>query len=331
MGRGQHCSEEKGKLIKKLLSEGKTYKFIQDLLGCSSKMIANAKKWEEKPETRGRKRKIASHEVKKLVRLARQDPFITSTKIKQELDLDVNTSTIRRRLIENKLCGRSPRKTPLLKPIHVRNRKQFAQDHREWPASKWRNILWTDESKIVLFGSAGRRQYIRRPENTAYNPKYTVKTVKHGGAKINIWACFSYYGPGPIFWIKSNMDAKVYVDILETIMLPFAEENMPLKWIFMQDNDPKHTSRLAKAWFSTNGVHVMDWPAQSPDLNPIENLWGYVKEVVFKTKPATVEELWAVVKSTWCSIPVEKCQNLVNSMQRRCAAVISNKGYTINY
>lgn len=65
---------------------------------------------------------------------------------------------------------------------------------------------------------------------------------------------------------------KMYVDIMEEIMLLYAEDSMPLKWVFQQDNDPKHTSVLSKKWFVAHDIVVMDWPDQSPDLNPIENL-----------------------------------------------------------
>lgn len=331
MGRSKHCTQEQRFLIKKLLNEGKTYKFIEETLGCSSKMILNAKKWAETPENRGRKRKISPKNVKKIMRLVKTNPFITTTKIKQELNLQVNPSTIRRRLIEAKLPSRSPRKTPLLKKRHVHDRLQFAREKVDWPSNKWRNILWTDESKIVLFGRGGCRKYVRRPVNTEYNPRYTMKTVKHGGLKINVWGCFSYNGTGPIYRIKDNMTAVSYCNILEKVMLPYAEWHMPLKWIFQQDNDPKHCSKLAKAWFNSNKIQVMDWPAQSPDLNPIENLWGDVKEEIYKAVPKHSEELWTVVKNSWYKIPKERCQKLVDSMPRRCAAVIANKGYSTKY
>uniref|UniRef100_A0A9J7ZQK9 Transposase n=1 Tax=Cyprinus carpio carpio TaxID=630221 RepID=A0A9J7ZQK9_CYPCA len=97
---------------------------------------------------------------------------------------------------------------------------------------------------VSFFGSKGHRQFVRRPPNSEFKPQYTVKTVKHGGASIMIWACFSYYGVGPIYRIPGIMDQFAYVKILEEVMLLYAEEDMPLKWLFQQDNDPKHTSKL---------------------------------------------------------------------------------------
>uniref|UniRef100_A0A3Q3JGX1 Tc1-like transposase DDE domain-containing protein n=1 Tax=Monopterus albus TaxID=43700 RepID=A0A3Q3JGX1_MONAL len=81
----------------------------------------------------------------------------------------------------------------------------------------------------------------------------------------------------------------------------------------------------------TNKINVMEWPAQSPDLNPIENLWGDIKNVVSEAKPRNAEELWNVVQLSWAGIPVHRCQKLVDSMQHRCEAVLRNSGYTTKY
>uniref|UniRef100_A0A3Q3QXZ9 Transposase Tc1-like domain-containing protein n=1 Tax=Monopterus albus TaxID=43700 RepID=A0A3Q3QXZ9_MONAL len=135
-------------LIKKLIGEGKTYKEVQKIIGCSAKMISNALKWRAKPERRGRKRKTTIKMDRRITRMAKAQPMISSRMIKDSLELPVSTVTVRRRLCEANLFSRIPRKVPLLKKRHVQKRLQFAKEHVNWPKEKWRNILWTDESKI---------------------------------------------------------------------------------------------------------------------------------------------------------------------------------------
>ena len=83
--------------------------------------------------------------------------------------------------------------------------------HVDRLALKWHKILWSDESKTVLFGSS---VYWIGPPNSSYKPQHFLKTVKHGRAKINIWNCFSYYGVGPIYKINRIMDQNIYLEIL---------------------------------------------------------------------------------------------------------------------
>jgi transposase len=103
------------------------------------------------------------------------------------------------------------------------------------------------------------------------------------------------------------------------------------KFIFQQDNDPKHTSKSCKRYLINKKVNVLDWPAQSPDLNPIENLWSIIDHSLKDRKPNTVEELMQILQEGWDNIAEVTLHNLVESMQRRCNEVIRNNGYPIRY
>lgn len=335
MGRGKHCSEEERRLILQLRDQGNTYKFIADALHRSPCVIARILKERNLPpkqvETRGRPKKIIVLLDKRIVREALKDPFTTSTWIKMNLSLDISSRTIRRRLQERNLHGRIARKVPLLSAKNIKQRIEFAASNQASTNTRnWRNVLYSDETKINLFGSDGR-MYVRRSKNEELNPRNTTKTVKHGGGNIKIWGCFSYAGVGPIFWIKPNMNKELYLEILESVMLPYAEDNMPLIWTFQQDNDPKHTAKVVTRWFEQRNVSVLPWPSQSPDLNPIENLWKDLKNRVSGKKTTNKQALWKEIQEAWYATPVETCRKLIDSMPRRCEAVLKNKGHATKY
>lgn len=127
------------------------------------------------------------------------------------------------------------------------------------------------------------------------------------------------------------MNAVKYRAILEEHMLPHSEEKMPAGWLFQSDNDPKHTSRLVKSWFKDNNVNTLQWPSQSPDLNPIENLWEEVDRRIRRKNSTNLSDLMLCIQSEWAKIPVDRLIKLVDSMPSRCHAVIRSNGYATKY
>lgn len=114
-------------------------------------------------------------------------------------------------------------------------------------------------------------------------------------------------------------------------MLSYASWEMPLKWTFHCDNDPTHSSKLAKDQLTIEKLDCMSWPAQSPDRNPIENLWGDVKRSAAATNPSSRAQLSQVFQEAWAPNSFEALPGLIEYISRRCKALINNKGSTTKY
>jgi transposase len=106
-----------------------------------------------------------------------------------------------------------------------------------------------------------------------------------------------------------------------------------VKILFQHDNDPKHTAKVVKEYLKNARFEVLEWASQSPDVNPIENLWDQVKDQLEarKDRPTSLPELFEMVKEEWQKVPLSFIQNLVDSMPRRCQMVVEAKGETTKY
>lgn len=279
----------------------------------------------------GRPRKTHVRTDRLIKRISENDPWKSGPQIKAEVpDINISCRTIQRRLVEAKLYSRRPAKKPLISARNKAARLAFARRHIDWTAADWKKVLFSDETRYNIFNSDGMRR-VRRPVNQRFNHKYVTPTIKHGKGSVVLWACFSSGGIGPLHFIDGIMDRFMYRNIMENVMLPFAEWEMPLRFIFQHDNDPKHTSNHVQEWFRQNNIRVLDWPAQSPDLNPIENLWEEVERRIRTELFPNKQALMNKISEVWRNLPLSVLENLINSMPRRCGKVIANNGYAIGY
>jgi len=159
------------------------------------------------------------------------------------------------------------------------------------------------------------------------------ETMKFGGESVMVWGCMTWQGVGYAAKIDGRMDGDLYLQILKDDLLNTLQYYGldPSDIIFQQDNESKHTCRKVKEWLEEQDFETMVWLAQSPDLNPIEHLWGCLKRRLgeYEHSPNGILQLWKRIQEVWEGTPVEECQKLIESMPRRVQAVVKAKeGYT---
>lgn len=282
----------------------------------------------------GRPPKTTPREDRQIVRMSMRDRFKPAAQISRELKVGssgtVSRSTVTRRLQRAGLKARVPVSKPLISKTNQKRRLQFAQEHVIWTDDQWSKVHFSDESKFNVIGSDGK-SYVRRKIGERLSVNCVKKTVKHGGGSVMVWGVFSADGPGPLVRLHGRVNAEVYKQLLQQHLLPYLGATRLQPPIFMQDNAPCHTARKVKAFFEEENLSFMDWPPQSPDLNPIENIWKIIGDKAHARNPQNTEELWRILQEEWGALTTSFCDNLIKSCSRRCAAVIDSKGLFTKY
>ena len=244
-------------------------------------------------EGSGRPSKITDRVRELIERRMREDDETTATQLHTLLSscgISISLSTILR--CRSKL-GWSFRGSKYCQLIRHQNKmKRFLWASENYMDLLDNDVIWSDETTVQL-ESHRRHSYRKKGEPATLKPR-----PKHP-IKLHIWAGISRRGPTPIAIFEGIMYADFYVSILRTHLLPFIRNTFPESHRFMQDNDPKHTSRLAKVFFETESINWWKTPPESPDMNPIENLWHELKEFLRReVKPTKyINHLYKIILS----------------------------------
>lgn len=190
-------------------------------------------------------------------------------------------------------------------------------------------MIWSDEKKFNLDGPDGYRYYwhdLRKEE------RYFSKRVQGGGG-VMVWGAFCARGSLQLAFPEHRLNSQRYQDILRTRLLPPYQVLAQQGYVFQRDNAPCHVSRSTRAWEGRHGIRSIEWPSCSPDLNPIENIWGilvrriYADNKQFRTK----EELRDAIEQAWADLDQQTIDNLMNSMNNRVFQVINRNGGPTDY
>jgi transposase len=330
----QLSSEEKSAIIA-YFDSGKSIQELAEKYGKTPSTIYrviqryNNRGCFERPRQLGRPKICTMRTRKFILAKIRKDPKLGSRKLKvllqKSLGILISCRTIRRFLVSVGLHARISCSKPLLTDRHHITRFEHAKYWLFHPITYWETVIFSDETKINLFGSDGR-SYVRRINGTRVDLKHLTPTVKYGGGSIMIWGCFSANGVGRIYIIEGKMDSIKYIEILNTCLESSAHKMGLTDYTFQQDNDPKHCSKLTKEYLASKRINVMSWPSQSPDMNPIEHLWAYLKRQIRQKKPKNIEELKRITREEWEQISPDFCKKLVLSMPQRARELYEAKG-----
>lgn len=243
----------------------------------------------------------------------------------------VSEKTIRRALHKAGLYSRVARRKPFISEVNKAKRLAWCLEHEHWTVRKWRSVFFTDEKSFTQFETKAHKRVWRTP-NEEFASDCLVPTVSRSQSCM-VWGGFSWKERAPLFIHSGSVTGAVHATLLESHAIPSFKSIFPRGGaIFQQDNAPVHTSKIARRALSAKKVKTLPWPAYSPDLNPIENLWAIMEtNLRSQYSPSSLEELRKAVRSVWNSIPQEVLHDLIDSMPRRVNAVIEARGGATSY
>ncbi len=312
------CPED---IIDTLHKEGKPQTFNAKEAGCSQSAVSKHVNRElSGRKTCGRKKCITNRENRSLMRIVKQNRFKNLGELHKEWTEAVVKAwraTTHRHVKEFGYSCRQRRLT-------------WAKEKKNWTVAQRSKVLFQMRASFVfhletkVLESGGRVEKLIA--QVAWSPVLSFHSMWCLGCNVICW-CWSivlFENQRQCTRLPRNFGA-----LHASFCWPFFKD---ANFIFQQNMAPAHTAKSSKkSCLNDHDVGVLDWPANSPDLNPIENLWGIVKRKIRNKSPKNADELKATDKETWASIPPQQCHKLITSMPRRIEAVIKAKGAPTKY
>lgn len=339
---------------------GLTQSQIAQEIGCSQSTVQRVlghydyQTFVEKDTHPGRPRKTSEKDDDLIIITAKRNSRLPLGDITNIIGLPISSKTVTRRLKEVGLVSRYAAKKPFLTSKHKKDRLEWAMKYKDWTVEDWLKVIFSDEC-MMRVGVPARRQRVIRRQGSALQEQHLTPTFKSQRVSIMIWGCFSGDRLGPCITLEQGgVDTDAYMEILYDGLFGMIEDVIGAPdnlsdssnidadaLLFMHDNAPCHSSQDIKDLLEEHHISVMKWPAQSPDLNPIENLWQELKDRFYKkwrqlrqspsASSASYEKYCDMIQECWRELSGDYIRSLIESMPKRCAEVIAAKGGHIKY
>lgn len=284
----------------------------------------------------GRPRVTTARDDQYLVTCALRQRTLNSRRLREQLragaNVNVSDQTIRNRLHERNLAARRPVVRQPLTRQHRRLRRQWGVTHRRWTRAQWRLVMFSDESRFNVDHHDGRVRVWRR-DGERHTPPCVISHDRWGGGSVMVWAGIWSAGRTDLVIVNGNLNWQRYLnDIIIQVVQPNLQR-IGNGAIFQDDNARPHRARAVQDYMVQHGIQRMEWPAKSPDMNPIEHLWDLLERRIrgLQQPPQTVAGLRQALLDEWRNIPQPDITNLINSMRRRCTELVNENGGHTDY
>jgi transposase len=313
---------------------GNSYSVIATALGVSKSTVSRyLAKWRARIPVDGvgvvgRPKKVTENVRKQIRSLISANEHISSKGISAALasgsprrgSLEVAPRTVRRTLLEMNYKNSTPTRVPILTDRHRHQRIDWCRKHFKFD---WKKVVFSDETLIELDRCKLRQWHPKGKRPTKPSTKFSRKTM--------FWGAICANRIGPLLSVSGTLNSDRYTQLIESHLLPWMTETNCQGHLFQQDNAPCHVSRQSRSFFEAKHIQILDWPSNSPDLNPIENIWGILKNSIEKRGPKSLSELEAMVMEEWIKIPAQTIVNTIQSLHTRIKQVLDRNGEKCDY
>lgn len=276
-----------------------------------------------KRKNSGRKSVLNSRDKRLVLKKATTNELSTR-EISRSFPSAVSHSTVWRTLNSSSIVKYSKiLKKPKLSEAQIKKRRIFSQTHQTW-YKEWKNVIFSDEKKFNLDGPDGLHYYWHdlRKDSKIISRRFG------GGRSIMVWVAFCNNEKLPIVVLQGKINSQKYQENLEKHLKPFIERKNAKELIFQHDNAPSHASKSTNNWLKQHNIQTLDWPSNSPDLNPVENVWGLISREIYKngTQYNNTSELEKAVTAAWANLKTDFLSNLTATMKDRVFQLIASQG-----
>lgn len=304
---------------------------------CSRQYVLKLRK--ETPSMRlpprgGSRRKLDAETLEHLKLLFITNQLSSPRQAKNYLEttfsMSVGETTLRSRLLEMGLKCRKKKKRPSLTPDNMQERLEFARDHLHMSKEDWEKMLFVDESTAYTYDYFGNQYYwSTREVDESY--QHIIETQKFRGNSFKLWAGVCGATKTRVMSCEGSLNSEAYIRILDQAVLPLWQ-NGTINQV-LHDKCTSHKSKQTTDWLDQHGIKIVLLPTNSPDLNPIENVWRILKQKLSNlgTKNLTKRQLEESTRAQWNTITREDYIGIIHSMYERVRAVIKQKGGHTKY